>query len=588
GPQAFESGAGGNINIMLISMSRGHPCNLEGNMFNEKNIKGFENFLGNSFDNLIYEIDVSEEKTASLKAELLKRADIRAASQKKQLENPDYIINLEKRSTTTLLNNYAKALQGISSGDMPHFSRYFWELPEISGDWVYWQSTTKNALHYGGKKSVLWFNDDFKLASDNQQAYIRGMKAWGTQGVVINQMGKLLSTIHTGAKHDTNCAIVLPHNVQDLPAIWCFCSSPFYNDTVRKIDRKVNVTNATLVKVPFEHAYWSKVAKEAYPHGLPEPYSNDPTQWIFHGHPSRTVLWDEQIKQTIFGPLRTDDTVLQVAMARLLGYRWPAELDDNLNLAKEQREIVKSCKSLETYSAKNGIVAIPPVRGEASASDRLLNLLAASYENTWSTATLNTLLKSVHFTDKTIESWLREKFFTQHCFLFAERPFIWHIWDGHKNGFAAFINYHKLDYKLLETLIYTYLGDWISRQKNDLNKNALEAQELLDAALSLQKKLEMILIGEAPYDIFVRWKTLEKQTKGWNPDLNDGVRLNIRPFLTVPDVSKYGAGILKDIPDINWKKDLGRDHVSSPWYQTFQGDRVNDHHLTLAEKTKSC
>ncbi|MDR2353613.1 MAG: N-6 DNA methylase, partial [Deltaproteobacteria bacterium] len=39
GPQAFESGAGGNINIMLISMSRGHPCNLEGNMFNEKNIK---------------------------------------------------------------------------------------------------------------------------------------------------------------------------------------------------------------------------------------------------------------------------------------------------------------------------------------------------------------------------------------------------------------------------------------------------------------------------------------------------------------------------------------------------------------------
>ena len=37
-----------------------------------------------------------------------------------------------------------------------------------------------------------------------------------------------------------------------------------------------------------------------------------------------------------------------------------------------------------------------------------------------------------------------------------------------------------------------------------------------------------ILDGEAPYDLFVRWKPLSKQAKGWQPDLNDGVRMNIR------------------------------------------------------------
>ncbi|MDR2353606.1 MAG: hypothetical protein LBF22_10730, partial [Deltaproteobacteria bacterium] len=87
-----------------------------------------------------------------------------------------------------------------------------------------------------------------------------------------------------------------------------------------------------------------------------------------------------------------------------------------------------------------------------------------------------------------------------------------------------------------------------------------------------------------PYDIFVRWKPLDKQARGWNPNLNEGVRLNIRPFLTVPSVSKKGAGVLRDRPNINWKKDLGRDHKSASWYQTFKGDRINDHHLMLAEK----
>ena len=106
----------------------------------------------------------------------------------------------------------------------------------------------------------------------------------------------------------------------------------------------------------------------------------------------------------------------------------------------------------------------------------------------------------------------------------------------------------------------------------------------------MKKKLESILEGEAPYDIFVRWKPLEKQAVGWEPDLNDGVRMNIRPFMSVPDVKKKGAGVLREKPTIKWKKDRGKDVPSAPWYRLGleydgkKGDRINNHHLSLAEK----
>ena len=85
-------------------------------------------------------------------------------------------------------------------------------------------------------------------------------------------------------------------------------------------------------------------------------------------------------------------------------------------------------------------------------------------------------------------------------------------------------------------------------------------------------------------DIFVRWKPLHEQPIGWNPDINDGVRLNIRPFMSVPDIGKRGAGVLRDKPRIDWSKDRGKDVETAPWYALFKGERINDHHLTIADK----
>ena len=129
-------------------------------------------------------------------------------------------------------------------------------------------------------------------------------------------------------------------------------------------------------------------------------------------------------------PLRTDATVLQVAVARLLGYRWPAETDADMELADEAREWIARSQSLTSHADQDGIVCIPPVGREAAASDRLLNLLAAAFGDAWSNEVLAQLLTAADHAGKSLETWLREKFFTQHCKLFHHRPFIWHIWDG--------------------------------------------------------------------------------------------------------------------------------------------------------------
>ena len=366
---------------------------------------------------------------------------------------------------------------------------------------------------------------------------------------------------------------------------------------MRRIDQKLNVTNATLAKVPFDLDRWSHVAKEQYPNGLPRPYSDDPTQWIFHGHPCGSVVWDEAEKRTTHGPLRTDTTVLQVAVARLLGYRWPAEQDASMELADEQHAWVRRCETLLDYADEDGIVCIPSVRGEPTAGDRLLQLLDASFGAAWNDGMRTKLLAEV--VSPSIDDWLRNRFFNEHCKLFHHRPFVWHIWDGRKrDGFHALLNYHKLTEsnskgrQLLESLTYSYLGDWIARQQDGVKRGEGGAEDRLAAAMELQKRLITILAGEPPFDIFIRWKPVGEQPIGWEPDINDGVRLNIRPFMTqeIPG-GKRAAGILRAKPTIHWKKDRGKEPGRGPeqfpWFwnrDKFTGERVNDVHLTIAEK----
>ncbi|WP_445776025.1 Eco57I restriction-modification methylase domain-containing protein [Shewanella sp.] len=550
-------------------------------------------------------LDVSSIKSIVSKDRGIKNSIIVNHSQLAQLKNPDHRIILEDVEDFELLDEIAESGGGISSFDSPRFMSTFWEKGIIDLDnYIYCQRPPEKKNMFSGRNQILlWEKGDGQLKhlmdeKKRLENYTSGIwKVWsrfcGRKGVLVGLMGELPSTLYDGYAFDNNCAAIIPTKDRDTCKILTYVLDERYNNNVRKLDQKMNVTSGTLVKVPFDKLEWSTNSLRIFPNGFPKAFINDPTQWIFHGHPCASVFWDEEIKTTAVGELRQDDTVLQVAVARLLGYQWPAELDEDMELAPEMRQVMLKNADFNGLVDDDGIVCIPAIRGEMNAVKRIEAILQKAYGSAWSNSVEANLLKAVKSTS--IDDWLRDKFFEQHCKLFQHRPFIWQIWDGLKDGFSALVNYHKLDYKGLERLIYTYLDDWISTQKRGIADGIDGADIRLSAAENLKVQLEAILEGEAQpgkpgLDIFVRWKPLAEQPIGWNPDLNDGVRLNIRPFMYAQDMGKKGAGVLRAAPNIHWKKDRGTDVASAPWfhlgpeYGGKEGDRINDHHLTLAEK----
>ena len=577
GEGGFNSSAAAGAFVVLISLSIPHDGTAS---LKEQPLRGMDASLG---------------KKAADKDAMLQLLPIQSVLQQTQLDNPDARVTMEVMGNLPLLEQYAQGLAGILNGDSPRFLKVFWEITDRNDLWSFQQTTVNSSSFFGGLQNLVFYDE--KEGHLREEKWIRkerlhnsdqrGQAALGKKGISVSSMRSLPATLFLGTRFDSNVATVVPRHDEHFPAIWCYCSSTEYNENVRKIDQKLNVTNATLIKVPFDLERWQKVAEEKYPHGLPLPFSDDPTQWIFHGHPCDSVIWDEDSKRTAFGPKRHDATVLHVAIARLLGYRWPAELDDTMELCEESREVIRQVRSLGPFADQDGIVPIPAMVGELPAAERLYNLLQAAYGETWTGETVRSLIAATGSKALTLEDWLRDSFFIQHCKLFGDRPFLWHIWDGLKDGFSVIVNYHKLDNRLLQSLIYTYLGNWMDQQRSEKSRGVDGAEEKLEAAVRLKGRLELILEGEAPYDIFVRWKPFNQQPMGWNPDLNDGVRLNIRPWLSVDSVGKKGAGVLRDKPNIKWDKDRGKDVPTAPWFCLHQGDRINDHHLTLDEKRRS-
>jgi hypothetical protein len=488
-----------------------------------------------SGDGSIGAVDIGNGPVAE-KAHLLATSPVAFVLQQAQLMNPDLRIVMRPLDPYPPLASIATARQGIKTGDDFRYRRMFWEVPAHYGDWVHFQSSVIETCYYGGRSYVvLWEDGEGSLAASGG-ARIQGHEAWKRKGVLVSQMGDLYVTLYTGELFDSNASAVIPKSTSDLPALWAFLSDGHYRQAVRTIDNNVKVTNRTLVKVPFDESRWREAAKAKE---LPDAWSDDPTQWLFEGRPASATA------------------PLQVAVGRLVGYRWPGQA---------QRD------DLDQFAESDGIVCLPSVAGQAPAADRIQQLLATAFGRDWSLAKARELVGQAGSSKRNIAEWLRDEFFRQHCALFGNRPFVWHIWDGLKDGFAALVNYHRLDRKTLEKLTYTYLGqDWVERQRAEVREQVVGAEARLSAALKLQRKLELILDGERPYDIYVRWKDMHAQPVGWEPDLNDGIRLNIRPFVE--------ADVLRSPLNIHWRPDRGKNPGA--------GERRNDIHLTLGEKRRA-
>ena len=227
--------------------------------------------------------------------------------------------------------------KGLGTGDRLRFIRQFWEVDARLDAWEYLQSAREAGVMSGRSQVILWEDESGALAAwarsvshlnHAAQAWRVGKPLWGSRGVAVNLLHNLRATPYFGDRFEPTISVIVPRDAADIAPLWAFCQSDEFVERVREINPKLSVETVTLQELPFDVGRWSTVAAEADP--LPEPSSDDPAQWLFEGRPEASTA------------------PLQVAVARLLGYRWPeqAESDD-----------------LDAFADADGIVCLPAVAG---------------------------------------------------------------------------------------------------------------------------------------------------------------------------------------------------------------------------------
>ncbi len=342
GARAFETISGEVVNVVLLELANTPapdcPMSIPGH---RTSVSGHRTSIPSHRisvpSHLMTGLDVSEAKTPREKAESLRAARSSVLPQSGQLENPDSQISFEALEKYELLSSYASVNYGSKPGQTNRVTRFFWELPFIDEKWVLMESTPDETGLYRSKNEIA-----MSLASIEKEGItefgVRGADAWGKTGILLSQMRNLPCSVYLGNFFSNNTSAIVPNDKRWLAPIYAFMSSPEFHVGVRKRNQKLDVAAGMMAKVPFDLERWRKVAEERYPDGLPEPYSDDPTQWLFHGHPARAA----------------EGTALHVGVARLLGYRWPAELDDGeaarMKLSGEGREWVSRSSALDPHT----------------------------------------------------------------------------------------------------------------------------------------------------------------------------------------------------------------------------------------------
>ena len=203
----------------------------------------------------------------------------------------------------------------------------------------------------------------------------------------------------------------------------------------------------------------------------------------------------------------------------------------------------------------DGIVPFAPLSGEVSLLDRVRDQLATLFPeqdvNRVEVEIANELKRAVkgYKLASSISEWLDNIYFDYHASLYKKRPILWHIASSQGSSPSAFgvlCHYHKFDANRMAKLRAGYLRDAIEAFRReaalaDRERRAedhLEWQAKLEEAQALDRKLQAVQEGhhagaeggDSDYRILTPWKSPEDRPKGWAPDIDDGVKVNIEPL----------------------------------------------------------
>src|SRR5207249_280449 len=161
-------------------------------------------------------IDVAAEKTPTAKATALLEKSIDVVRQAQVLSNPDAVITTGTVTASKMLSDYARSIEGLSTGDGARYLNFVWEIPASNPNWEPFQLSPTAIQEYDGFQTILRWERGTGSLVTSDQARVQGNGAWGKKGVLIGQMRVLKVSLTCGFKHDKMTAALIPNDQRDL------------------------------------------------------------------------------------------------------------------------------------------------------------------------------------------------------------------------------------------------------------------------------------------------------------------------------------------------------------------------------------
>jgi hypothetical protein len=240
---------------------------------------------------------------------------------------------------------------------------------------------------------------------------------------------------------------------------------------------------------------------------------------------------------------RQTEDWLSVKLLRMLGHRWPMQ-------DKYEEEEGKPFLD-PIWVDTDGMIALTSGMGEETLSERFRRFLDAEFDPDHGHRVEVELAHALGWKPGTewgkqkpqpLEDWFKRDFFRRHVSQFKHRPIAWHL-KSPKGTVQVIVYYHAFNRDRLALLRARYLGSLrqdlssklataTTQGYNDRANVARidELEEQLADLKAFDDKLAELQEGRTrEARIWCPWKTPEEQPHGWDPDINDGVRVNIAP-----------------------------------------------------------
>lgn len=256
----------------------------------------------------------------------------------------------------------------------------------------------------------------------------------------------------------------------------------------------------------------------------------------------------------------SDDT--RAVIEETLGERPPEVIWPQMERKTAEQKRMEHVWRLLSYAVKrvveadaDGLVPFAPLSGEAGLLDRVHEELAALFPeqdvNQVEVEIANELKRRVkgYRSATGVGEWLENVYFDYHAALYKKRPIVWHVASSQGTApfaFGALCHYHRFDANRMAKLRAGYLRDAIATFRREAalagrenrDEDRIELQARLEEAQALDRKLQAVQEGhhEGPeggdrdYRILTPWKSADERPTGWDPDVDDGVKVNIVPL----------------------------------------------------------